>query len=204
MPTLNINSLSNAIHLIAPTYGPVVNGRGTGMQVLLGPFAGLMMTGTQTNSASISNVMQHFHTRDPGKWVAAHLLNAELGGPGWDPRNLVPMTATANKNHSALELKVKNLCTVVRQQMQQGNATGFCYAVAYQVVASNITFGNFSPYNMAPSHFTVSVAVHKRPWNPMAGFGGNWTPVNNFDPLLPYFQQYLFNPKDVDNDDKHL
>lgn len=176
------------------------------MSVLLGPNAGLMQTGTPTGPHSIPGIMHQFQLRDQGQWVAAHLLNAQLGGRGDYAANLVPMTQTANKNHSALELCVKNLCTVARQQMSQGNGGGYCYAVRYEVTASPIAFGPFAPYHMAPSHMTVAVQIEKKPWDPVAGFSYAhlWTPIDALDPLWHHFLPYLFHPTEVHNDDSHL
>lgn len=36
-----------------------------------------------------------------GLWVAAHLLNGELGGSGTETKNFTPMTNNANKRHSS-------------------------------------------------------------------------------------------------------
>jgi hypothetical protein len=150
------------LFIVAPTHGLTVSGRGTSMSVVLGPAAGMMRAGTSTNRGSIPGIMGRLVARDGAKaWAAAHLLNAELGGSGIAANNLAPLTQTANKQHSGLELKVKRLCIVARQKLELARNVNYVYGVKYTVVASAITFGNFVPYNEVPSHFTVNAHVFK-------------------------------------------
>ncbi|HEV2736277.1 MAG TPA: hypothetical protein VGV85_15640, partial [Longimicrobiaceae bacterium] len=94
-----------------PSHGPVSTTGGTWMEVVLGPSAAKSVNyGSKTGPASIPGLMSPLHAHDPGKWVAGHLLNDNLGGSGTDSANLTPLTQTANKQHSKYEDKVKRFC----------------------------------------------------------------------------------------------
>ena len=108
------------IHIVDASYGPLtVGGFGSKMEVVLGPAAGMIRAGSPTRKGSLGSIMSALVKYDgPLAWVAAHLLNAELGGDGLDSKNLAPLTQTANKQHSGQELKVKRMCVVARQKME--------------------------------------------------------------------------------------
>lgn len=145
-----------------PDYGFVDNnGFGRSMSVVLGPAAGLYYAGKPTQAKhSIPQIMKALKNRDGGGiWVAAHLLNGELGGDGQDSENLAPLTQTANKQHSGLELSVKTLCNTIRQ-WHNLNGAHFYYGVKYSVRTVGY-FGTFDPYNKVPSHFVCSCNVGK-------------------------------------------
>jgi len=149
------------LQVIDVTYGPTLNNRGTSMSVVLGPAAGMMRTGSSTRRGSLAAIMTKLLTRDPLRWVAAHLLNAELGGNGLSPQNLAPLTQTANKRHSGMELKVKKMCIVARQKQEfNSGAPTFFFGIKYSVRAVG-QFGTFDPYSHVPSHFVVNAAVYK-------------------------------------------
>jgi hypothetical protein len=218
MPTVNLGSLPDDF-LIPPVYGPTVSGRGTSMQVILSPRNDALPQGTATSAHySIPGVMNQFHHVNPGKWVAAHLLNAILGGSGTAGNNLVPMTQTANKQMSSqFELKVKALINIVKNCMKQGYATGKCYGVHYVVQASATPFAGPVPavHNLAPSDLTIAVGIVATPWTPPTGrrpvpFNftlAPWTPVNAFAPdqnFIDFFAQFVPLPAQIFNLPAHL
>lgn len=147
--------------IIAPQYGPQGFAGGTRMETVLGPNQGLMYLGSPTSVASIPGIMGPLHRRNPGKWIAGHLLNGELGGNGTYTPNLTPLTENANKRHSGYELKVKRLCIKCRQYMEMRKITAYYLGVRYQVIVSPIRFGDFPPYNAVASHITISARAYR-------------------------------------------
>lgn len=182
-----------------PSYGlaHATRGSGTSMTAILGPNQGLMYLGSQTNGTSISGVMGPLLTRDPGKWVAGHLLNGELGGSGTYARNLTPLTANANKRHSGYELKVKRMCIKCRQYMDLNKITAYCLGVRYRVTVDGTAFGGFAPYDKVASHITISARVYRYNWD-----GSNQQPLSLAE--TTYFQADFFANVQIDNDDADL
>lgn len=129
----------------------VFGGRGTMMWTVLGqdaltggsPFGGIM-------------AQMGFNT---GYWIAGHMLNQEMGGHG-EPRNFVPLTGTANNNHSTYEEQIKTMLGILQRKDSYDNP--FWYGVYYKVQASRESFfwGDFDPdepFCMAPSYITLNI-----------------------------------------------
>lgn len=152
-------------YVVEPEFGDATKeGFGSQMEVVLAPGAGEFRRGTPTNSSSLKSIMSKLHKRDPGAWIAGHLLNAELGGSGTDDENLVPLTRTANSQHSKYESIVKRLCTKVRQWHNLNKKEkSFLYCVKYSVSAVG-NFGYFEPYDSVPSHLVINISVCKYHW----------------------------------------
>jgi hypothetical protein len=182
---------------MAPAYGPRGLSGGTRMEVVLGPAAAHPVNyGTGTSMLSIPRLMQPLHQRDPGKWIAGHLLNDNLGGSGTDDRNLTPLTQTANKRHSGIETRVKEMCDIADLYHRNNPRAAFWYGVRYSVEVSALTFGDFAPYDRVASHITVTarvVTIDKQT--------GVETPVDNHNQYVP---RYNIGPTVIDNDDSHL
>ena len=196
-------SRPNAARVIVPRYhvdpvhGPRGNSGGTRMEVVLGPSAAKSVYyGSATGPMSIPHLMRPLHLRDPGKWVAGHLLNDNLGGSGMDDVNLTPLTQTANKLHSGFETRVKEMCEIADLHHRTNPNASFWYGVHYTVEVSATTFGDFAPYNRVPSHITAQSRVVK-----VDKQTGVVTPVDNRDQYVP---RYNLGPTIIDNDDSHL
>jgi hypothetical protein len=168
------------------------------MVVVLGPDAASSVNyGSSTSSRSIPQLMRPLLDHDPGKWVAGHLLNDNLGGPGTDSCNLTPLTQTANKNHASYEGYVKNMCFKAGQYHSRYKNSKYWYGVEYSVAVSVVSFGDFAPYASAPSHITISgrvVRVNK---------------TNGAMTVVPHSDRYASDPANfapvvIDNDDSHL
>jgi hypothetical protein len=190
------------IEIVDASYGPLTKGGfGSKMKVVLGPGAAMMRTGSSTSAGSLPSIMPSLVKKDgPKAWVAARLLNAELGGSGTDSTNLAPLTGTANKQHSAYELKVKSMCIVARQKLnlekKPSKPLTFLYGVKYSVQTVD-TFGDFSPYDKVPSHFLISAHVCKYDLD-----GSN---ERALDPREQrWFASYCFTNIRIDNQDAHI
>lgn len=181
---------------VAPVWGQVTATGGSSVTVVLGPHAAKSVNyGSATDANSIPDLMRPLHTRDPGKWVAGHLLNDNLGGSGVARKNLTPLTQNANKRHAKLENLVKNGCEAADQHRRFNRDADFWYGIRYTVDVATVTFGGFAPYSGAPSHITVTaqaVQVDKT------------TGVIVNVGLLDDMNDYSFGPTQIDNDDADL
>jgi phage-related protein len=93
-----------------PVYGGLTGGFGTKMQVSI-LTKNVPEGGSSANSGLFNTNYSILDSRYEKKgsvkpfYLRGHLLNADLGGPGDNWNNLVPLTAQANKNHS---LQIEN------------------------------------------------------------------------------------------------
>ncbi len=183
-------------YLKQPAWGPLGTTSGTGMVVILGPAAVEPTNyGSRTGQHSIPSLMRPLHVRDPGKWVAGHLLNDNMGGSGIKANNLTPLTQTANKQHAGYENRVKSMVLIARQMHNQNPQSKYWIGVKYEVKVSAQLFGDYAPYNRCPSHIKVSgtlVKVDKK------------TKFVTALPPMPAMQGLCFQNERVDNDDSHL
>ena len=173
------------------------HGFGTEVNVVLGPAASLLRMGTPTGGNSIRAIMDALDKQNPKRWIAGHLLNADLGGRGDDAENLAPLSRVANRAHATLETKVKNACTVARQKQElQRKLPTFLYGVKYRVRAVS-TFGTAAPFNHAPSHLLVTCADFKYDTD-----GPNERAHDANE--AAWFANYVFHNVEVHNDDRDL
>lgn len=180
----------------SPVYGPVGTTGGTSMEVVLGPHAAKSVNyGSKTGPGSIPGLMGPLHAYDPGKWVAGHLLNDNLGGSGTAAQNLTPLTQTANKRHSKYEDRLKAICERADLYHRNHPAATFWYGVRYRVRVSATTFGNFAPYSGAPSHITISARVVRV---------DKATRAITDCPAIDKMRSYGFGPVEIHNEDDHL
>ncbi|WP_377805657.1 hypothetical protein ABNQ38_03155 [Azospirillum sp. A29] len=105
------------IYFMAPKWGRELagGGGGTSVHVIMGPGAIASSnygSKPQRNAPRCITALRRDHPKV--KWIAGHLLNDNMGGPGVS-ENLTPLTATTNKRHSAVELKVKELLIISNQ-----------------------------------------------------------------------------------------
>ncbi|SEV90933.1 DNA/RNA non-specific endonuclease [Chitinophaga sp. YR573] len=94
-------------------WDPAVKNEGTHMIAdPLGPDHPLGSTpgGGKTSEWNKARVRMEALSRKQSDYVAGHLLNEQLGGPGTDVRNLAPITSEANANHKQhVEAEVKKM-----------------------------------------------------------------------------------------------
>jgi len=161
----------NNQYFIDPVYGDTSRKTsGTSMEVVLGPDAIKSENyGSSTNSNSIKSHMEKLNAKDftltsagaqKGLWVAGHLLNDNLGGSGVAGKNLTPLTQTANKQHSGYESRIKTALETSAQLERYANLP-FIVGVKYKVTVSIPTFGDFTPYNKAPSSIAIKTELVK-------------------------------------------
>lgn len=143
-------------YIKSPRYGDLFGGwRGTGMCVVLGQDAGE----SYFRGGKFGDVMARagFNTR---YWIAGHMLNEDLGGYG-ESKNFVPLTQSANNNHSTYENRIKNSYLSAVQRMDSYD-NDFWYGIYYRVTASAETFfnGPFYRNNLycwVPSYITLRI-----------------------------------------------
>jgi hypothetical protein len=187
---------------------------GTSMEVILGPEAVETTNyGSKTNSDSISSRMRPLNDKDylvsssgkkSGLWVAGHLLNDNLGGSGTSGENLTPLTQTANKQHAGYEGKIKRALESSAQILRNNTKVPFVVGVHYKVEVSDDAFGDFTPYNKAPSHITITANLVK-----VCKTTREITPLGIVDwPHIPPQQTIFLKPAvfkaTIDNSDAHL
>jgi len=187
---------------------------GTSMEVILGPEATASTNyGSKTTSDSISSHMRPLNDKDylaalsgkkSGLWVAGHLLNDNLGGSGTSGENLTPLTQTANKQHAGYEGKIKRALDSSSLIFRNYPKVPFVVGVRYKVEVSDELFGDFAPYNKAPSYITITSDLVKacKKTNDITPLGiGDWDEIPTS--LINYLQAAVFT-KRIDNEDKHL
>ncbi len=130
------------------------------MKVTLGPAVNHQYRGSQTNGTGITKWMTPLHERNPGKWVAGHLLCGELGGSGVDTENLTPLTSTANKQMSSwCETRVKNATSYCHSYMglyEDEFGEDLCLGVRYEVRVSDESFGDDTKPDQVLAYLKVS------------------------------------------------
>jgi hypothetical protein len=89
------------------TFGPLVDGCATSMEAWL-PTNDHDPDGTEPKSGTWPSWWAAAAPSPNNFWVRGHLLNHNLGGPG-EPRNLTPITKTANSEHHNTVEKVLKL-----------------------------------------------------------------------------------------------
>ena len=140
---------------------------GKRVSVILQPGAGELRLGTPTSSGkSIPRTMRLLGTREEKrkglkkrhvKWIAGHLLNADLGGYGDDDDNLVPLTSRANRGHATFENLVKRMATGAR--WIQAKRPDRHLGVRYTVVASDNALQTTGDLADVPSTLELSAEV---------------------------------------------
>lgn len=187
-------------YLRDPDWGMAGTFGGTSMDVILGPTAAKSVNyGSKTSAKSIPSLMRPLHARDPDKWVAGHLLNDNLGGDGEWTRNLTPLTKTANRNHATHENRIKNACEYADLFHRTYPGHGYWYGIHYWVDVANISFGNFSPYNKAPSHITINARMVRMDKNT-----GHMAYIHATDPDYGVMHFTNITALEIHNDDAHL
>lgn len=153
-------------YLFEPVHGPKGKFGGTEMFVILGPAACRPSNyGSGTTSSSLAGHMRPLKRKDPGKWIAGHLLNDNMGGSGTAAKNLTPLTETTNKRHAKIETRINRLCTRIDSWHSRRENYEFpdWYGIKYVVTVSATAFGSESPYTRAPEFITVTARAVRIP-----------------------------------------
>ena len=155
--------------LYSTTHRSKYHGRHCGKSVttILRPGAGELRLGTPTSSGkSIPKTMRLLGARETirqglkkkfVKWIAGHLLNADLGGYGDDDENLVPLTSRANRNHSTFENLVKRMAVGAR--WIQAKRPDRYLGVRYSVIASDNALQTTGDLADVPSTLELAAEV---------------------------------------------
>ena len=128
-------------YFVEPEWGaPVPFAGATWMSVVIGPGqGGPGMYGSRPEPGT-PTVMRRL--LDDGRlngfgWVAGHLLNDNLGGPG-NARNLTPLTTAGNKNHLvACEQRIKNFINAAYSRSRNYPNDTYWFGVAYEVTVGD-------------------------------------------------------------------
>jgi hypothetical protein len=79
---------------------------------------------------------------------------------GYQNTNLTPLTATANKQHSGYELKIKAALTVSSQLERFKKIPAFTFGVDYRVDVIG-QFGAIGPHSLAPDYIELTSKLVK-------------------------------------------
>ncbi|HTE47429.1 MAG TPA: hypothetical protein VK636_19465 [Gemmatimonadaceae bacterium] len=129
-----------------PLYGDWDAGTGaTSMEVLIGPAQADLGNYGGTPDANTPTIMRMLLDSPEYNyfgWIAGHLLNDNLGGPGW-ARNLTPLTTAGNKNHlNGCETFIKNYIDMCDRRVWANKAELYWYGVKYKVVVGDEKWGD--------------------------------------------------------------
>jgi hypothetical protein len=153
-------------YFTAPTYGDSTAVRGaTRMSVVLGPSAGNPTnygSGPDPNTPTVMRGLLDGEHNGHG-WIAGHLLNDNLGGPGkrW---NLTPLTTAGNKNHlNGCEARIKNLLYSAFSRTLYNKSDQYWFGVDYTVRVSDEKWDDTHPHLMhVATMLIVSAKVVKK------------------------------------------
>lgn len=124
-----------------PRYGPSSEMSGASwMRVTIGPAQGAVEHYGSRPAANTPDVMRELlddgDLNDFG-WIAGHLLNDNLGGPGV-ASNLTPLTTAGNKNHlNTCETAIKNFIIAAYSRTLLNKADTHWFGVEYSVTVSD-------------------------------------------------------------------
>jgi hypothetical protein len=136
---------------------------GAHMTVVIGPGQGELGNYGSVPQANTPVTMRRLHDDYPSfGWVAGHLLNDNLGGPG-EAYNLTPLTTAGNKNHLVgIEAKIKIAIDRSYSRTVYYADDKFWYGVAYEVRVKDMPWPGMPVF--VPTHLVVSakcVRQHK-------------------------------------------
>lgn len=178
-----------------PEYGDWTPlGGASSMDVMIGPMQALSINQGHSPDPNTPGIMRELLDEHPSfGWVAGHLLNDNLGGPG-KAKNLTPLTTAGNKNHlNACETTIKNYIDKAHGRVEFYPKDPFWYGVAYSVRVNPIKWGGERPWNLVPISIFVSVRAVTR--NKKSGETKDLSPVE--DPaglyLAPMVDFEVFN-----------
>jgi hypothetical protein len=129
------------------------------MEVTIGPLQGGIGYYGSVPEGNTPSVMRTLLDEYPAHgWVAGHLLNDNLGGPGV-AKNLTPLTTAGNKNHlNTCETLIKNTITACYSRTLYEKKDEYWYGVYYKVVVpdgSENRWGDGHPWDKVAVSFRV-------------------------------------------------
>lgn len=179
-------------YMVAPLWGPhSASSGGTSMEVTLGPLGGNSEFYGSTPALNTPSVMRKL-LDDHGSygWVAGHLLNDNLGGPGI-ACNLTPLTTAGNKNHlNTCETLIKNTIGACFSRSIYEKTDPCWYGIYYKVVVGTEPYekwGTAAPWNKVALGLTVwahCVRMDKTTGVITAGTSADTPSACWFDPLV--------------------
>ena len=96
--------------------------------------------GTNADAGLIREFLRA-HGKSSKDWIAGHLIAAAFGGSGTDPRNITPLPKTANRQHAAVEAKVREahnaMCEFFSQTVVK-RYSDVLWALRYVVLARGV------------------------------------------------------------------
>lgn len=137
---------------------------GSKMNVTLGPTAVHSTNYGSVPTGNTPSVMRRLlDNYAPYGWIAGHLLNDNLGGPG-TAKNLTPLTTAGNKNHlNGCETLIKNTITKAYSRTLYNKTDEYWYGVEYEVVVSDEKYAADGTFPATvPTHLTVSATIVKQ------------------------------------------
>lgn len=148
-------------YFVDPVYGEYTATEGaTSMEVVIGPAQALLVNYGSTPDSNTPAVMRSLLSGPYSSfgWVAGHLLNDNLGGPGvaW---NLTPLTTAGNKNHlTTCEAAIKSYIDRAYSRTQFNRSDTHFYGVYYKVVVGSEKWvADQSPLKMVATELRVWV-----------------------------------------------
>jgi hypothetical protein len=134
---------------------------GAHMYVVIGPGQGEIGMYGSTPLPNTPATMRALLDRDRHLrafgWVAGHLLNDNLGGPGI-AINLTPLTTAGNKNHlNAIETTIKNTIDKCYSRVVNYRKDRYYYGVEYEVTVADSPWPNMREF--VTTHLLVSAKV---------------------------------------------
>lgn len=147
-----------------PQYGPSSNvGGASWMRAIIGPAQGAVEHYGSRPAANTPGVMRSL--LDDGSlndfgWIAGHLLNDNLGGPGV-ACNLTPLTTAGNKNHlNTCETAIKNFIIAAYSRTLLNKADTHWFGVDYSVTVSDEKwFAGHALLRHVATHLIISAKV---------------------------------------------
>ncbi len=127
-------------YIVDPQWGPSDAHTGASwMEVTIGPMQGgpgMYGSPPASNTPAVMRALLDGACNEFG-WIAGHLLNDNLGGPG-AAKNLTPLTTAGNKNHLSLcETRIKNFINAAYSRVMNYPADECYFGVYYKVVVGD-------------------------------------------------------------------
>nr|MDJ0624589.1 DNA/RNA non-specific endonuclease [Desulfocapsaceae bacterium] len=150
-----------------PTFGGLRNGFATSMKMNILTKIGPPGTGVRTTHPTMETLKQRIEKKRT-YYVAGHLLNNNLHGPGTTWKNLAPITQRANRNH--LKFAEKE----IKQGVNKGWVYRYEVTVNYGRSLNQSLFDHFnSPSNPDSLKNKKAQVVQAEQYIPTS-FGASW------------------------------
>jgi hypothetical protein len=173
------------------TWGTRHNSTGDGTSVVCAPLGPDHLLGSETSNSEITDRKQEFRNLFLGDWVEAHLLNAKLGGPGDDARNLFAGSQSTNKKmESDFESKLINLVN------QQGKWIYYSASVNHTAITNSDIPNIENHLSKQQRHWASSMVVTYGPVDDDGNKSGNHNTFTYRIPL-PILRNSTYKKKDL-------